>query len=122
MLPSQPTPVKSKHRIRLFIACLALALTPAIAFAANDSVAPSAAQTGSISGRVQNVATGAYLEGASVALEPGRQTTLTSRDGSFYFSSVPAGDYRISVSYTGLDRQEFRLGWPQDSPSPGMSP
>jgi iron complex outermembrane recepter protein len=63
----------------------------------------------SISGRVQHGATGAYLEGAAVKLEPTGQTALTARDGTFYFSSLPAGEYRISVSYTGLDAQAISL-------------
>ena len=64
-----------------------------------------AAEAGSISGRVQNVATHAYLEGAIVTLEPGHQTTLTARDGSFAFPALPPGDYQIVISYTGLDPQ-----------------
>jgi TonB-dependent receptor len=52
---------------------------------------------------VQNLATGAYLEGAVVTAQPGRHTTLTSRDGRFYFSSLPPGEYRVTVTYTGLD-------------------
>jgi hypothetical protein len=54
---------------------------------------------------VQNLATGAYVEGALVTLTPARQTALTARDGSFYFSSLPPGEYQVSVSYTGLDAQ-----------------
>jgi len=61
--------------------------------------------SGVITGRVQNLATGAYLEGASVTLEPARQATLSLRDGSFSFSSLAPGDYRVSISYTGLDSQ-----------------
>ena len=72
-------------------------------------VAALAAQTASLSGRVQHGATGAYLEGATVKLEPTGQTALTTRDGSFYFSALPAGEYRVAVSYTGLDAQTFTL-------------
>ena len=70
-----------------------------------------AAETGSagFSGRVQHGATGAYLEGAVVTLTPGGHSALTSRDGSFYFSSLPAGEYRVSVSYTGLDAQTLTV-------------
>jgi iron complex outermembrane recepter protein len=85
---------------------LALALSPALIGA--DTPAASRA-TGSISGRVQNAATGAYLEGATIVLEPTRQTTLTSRDGSFDFSSLPPGDYRVSISYTALDTQSVAV-------------
>jgi TonB-dependent receptor len=93
----------------LLLASLFLLVVAApMALAASN---PSAVQpAGSISGRVQNAATGAYLEGAGVTLEPGQQSTLTSRDGSFYFSALPPGDYRISISYTGLDHQEISIG------------
>src|SRR5262245_46547370 len=92
----------------LFCAGLVLvAASRTASYAANAAAATQS--TGSISGRVQNLATAAYLEGAIVTLEPSRQSTLTARDGSFYFSSLPAGDYRLSVSYTGLDNQTITL-------------
>ena len=63
----------------------------------------------SVSGHVQHAATGAYLEGAIVTLEPGGRTAFSTRDGAFYFSEVPAGEYRLSASYTGLDAQTVTL-------------
>ena len=96
--------MKPKNIFAPWCAWLALALAPCLTVSAADS-GPSGRQTGSISGRVQNAATGAYLEGATVVLEPTRQSTLTSRDGSFDFSSLPPGDYRVSISYTALDTQ-----------------
>src|SRR5688572_20013327 len=96
--------MKRKNAFASWCAWLALALAPCLTpFAAEPG--PSGRQTGSISGRVQNAATKAYLEGATVVLEPTRQSTLTSRDGSFDFSSLPPGDYRVSISYTALDTQ-----------------
>lgn len=83
-------------------AALALAAVfPSSTHAAES--APATAPAGRISGRVQNAATGAYLEGAVVTLAPTGETTLTSRDGSFYFDGVAPGDYNLSVAYTGLD-------------------
>jgi iron complex outermembrane recepter protein len=73
--------------------------------AAASPTSGSAAQAGAITGRVQNVRTAAHLEGAVVTLDPTRQTTLTERDGSYRFTHVPPGVYRVSVSYTGLDPQ-----------------
>jgi TonB-dependent receptor len=61
-------------------------------------------QPGAITGTVSNAATGAYLEGAQVTLEPGGLSALTTRDGKFVFSRVAPGDYRLSASYTGLDQ------------------
>ncbi len=101
---STPT-MKTKNPLAIIGSLLGLALAPASPAHAAESSSATGRSSGSISGRVQNLATGAYLEGALVALEPTRQTTLTSRDGSFHFSSVPAGEYRIAVSYTGLDAQ-----------------
>ncbi len=71
---------------------------------------PAAGQgTASLSGRVQHAATGAYLEGAVVTVEPGGRRALTERDGSFSFPSLPAGEVRLSVSYTGLDSQQVSV-------------
>lgn len=96
--------------------CLVLAAETAHAAQSGEATLPSlsagrggapggatAGQRGNIAGRVQNIATGAYLEGAWVAVEPGGQTALTARDGTFLFSSLPPGEYRVAVSYTGLD-------------------
>ncbi|MEN9632289.1 MAG: hypothetical protein RL077_693 [Verrucomicrobiota bacterium] len=65
----------------------------------------SGRQSGTISGRVSNQATNAYLEGAEVVLNLSGMSTLTSRDGRYSFSQVPAGTYTLSVSYAGLDPQ-----------------
>ena len=92
------------HVLTLLRAGFALAAVCLTILHAADGVA-----AGAISGRVQNLATGAYLEGASVRLEPTGQSTLTARDGSFYFPALPAGEYRVAVSYTGLDPQSATL-------------
>lgn len=65
--------------------------------------------TGTITGRIYNAATGAYLEGARVVLAPSGRSVLTQRDGSFSFSELPAGEYSASVAYTGLDADTFRV-------------
>src|SRR6185503_2244715 len=88
---------------------LGLAMFAASAAPAADTLTASR-DSGNISGRVQNAGTGAYLEGAVVTLEPSHQTTLTSRDGSFIFPSLPPGEHRILVSYTGLDPQTLPVG------------
>ena len=72
---------------------LALAAGGATTFAASAT-----ADTGAIAGRVSNQATSAYLEGAEVVLNPSGMSTLTSRDGRYSFSQVPAGTYTLSVS------------------------
>lgn len=76
------------------------------------AAALSVAQTGgaaTVSGSVTNAATHAFLEGARVSLVGTPYETLTSRDGTFDLSGVPAGDYTLEVSYTGLDRVTQRV-------------
>jgi iron complex outermembrane recepter protein len=104
--------VKSTNFFCCWIGWLALGLASVLALNAADAPRPTSTtpQSGSISGRVQNVATGAYLEGAAVTLEPSGQSALTSRDGSFYFPALPPGEYQLSISYTGLDRQGISVG------------
>lgn len=65
----------------------------------------TAGSRGVVNGRALNAATGAYLEGATVTLQPGGETVLTRRDGSFSFPPLRPGNYQLSVSYTGLDSQ-----------------
>ena len=71
---------------------------------------PAAAADGTIAGRVRNDATRAYLESASVTLTPGGRNVLTSRDGSFAFSPVPAGEYVLAVSYACCCDNSSRVG------------
>src|SRR5688572_13643823 len=60
------------------------------------------AQTGTISGRVSNAATGSYLESAAVTIEGSTLQTATARGGEFTLV-VPAGRHTLVVGYTGLD-------------------
>jgi len=62
----------------------------------------NAADTGTVTGRVSNAATGAYLEGAEVSVVGQSATALTARDGSFTLVTPP-GAYTLRVYYTGLD-------------------
>jgi iron complex outermembrane recepter protein len=73
------------------------------------SVAAQTSTLGSISGRVANAITGAYLEGAEVAVSGVPGVVLTARDGSFNVRAVPAGAHEVRVYYTGLDVETKRL-------------
>lgn len=96
--------MKSMNPIALVGAWLGLVLAPThLVQAADDRAVMPAEQTGSLTGRVSNQGTGAYLEGARVTLLPSGRSTLTARDGSFSFPRVSPGSYTISVSYAGLD-------------------
>ena len=55
-----------------------------------------------ISGRIVDVS-GAILQGAQVQLLPKSLTAGTDETGEFLFTDLPAGDYKISVSYVGFD-------------------
>ncbi len=78
----------------LFLFPLALALAAPLR-------AQSAAE-GTIRGTVHSAVTRAFLDGASVQVEGTAMSATTARDGSFTFTHVPAGQYRLTVFYTGL--------------------
>ena len=69
------------------------------------SLAAAFAQNpGIVSGQISNGATGAYLEGAEVAVEGSARTVLTDREGR-YEIALPPGMATLAVRYTGLDRK-----------------
>ena len=79
-----------------------------LAFAlGTGSAAPAAdaSSTGTITGRVSNLATGNFLNNARVALKGTEQVALTDEAGTFHLSRVPAGAAVLDVFYTGLDPQ-----------------
>ncbi|HEY1110862.1 MAG TPA: carboxypeptidase regulatory-like domain-containing protein, partial [Opitutaceae bacterium] len=59
--------------------------------------------TGTIQGRVYNPATQQYVRNAEVKLEGTNQLVGTESDGSFTLNNVPAGQARITVTYTGYN-------------------
>ncbi|MBI5767264.1 MAG: TonB-dependent receptor [Verrucomicrobia bacterium] len=61
-----------------------------------------AADTGTVTGRVSDAATGAYLEGADISVAAQSAQALSARDGSFAFA-LPAGTHAVRVFYTGLE-------------------
>ena len=80
---------------RLLVVVAALLVTSACSYA-------QSAGSGTVSGRVVNAATGAYLEGAEVSVGSGAPV-LTDRDGLFTLRNVPIGTRQLRVYYTGLD-------------------
>src|SRR5688572_20406029 len=68
-----------------------------------------AAEAGSISGNVNNSASGNMLEGARVTIPSLSLTALTDNTGRYVFPSVPTGAHEISVSYIGLDTQKVSV-------------
>jgi hypothetical protein len=61
-----------------------------------------AATSGTITGRISNAATGAYLEGAEISVPGAAAVTLSARDGAFVLT-LPTGSHSVRVFYTGLD-------------------
>lgn len=62
-----------------------------------------AAASGSITGTVNNTATGNLLEGARIEVPQLGITTLTDITGRFVITAVPPGSYEVTASYIGLD-------------------
>lgn len=63
---------------------------------------PTAPKTGTIEGRVFNVATGANLELARLTVEGTLLETFTDAEGRFRLVNVTAGTAHVKVFYTGL--------------------
>jgi TonB-dependent receptor len=61
------------------------------------------ADTGTITGRVANLATGQYLQNAIVTVSGTGQYAVSEFGGTYTLPNVPVGDVKIDVTYTGLD-------------------
>ena len=94
-------PAHRFYLTRNIAAGLLLGLSAALHFSPASAVA---AETGSLTGTVGNIATGQNLEGAEVSLAPGGRTTLTRRDGRYEFTGLAAGAYTVTATYAGLER------------------
>lgn len=92
-------------------ACLALVTTAFVvpAHSAESGSAAAARATGSISGRVQNVVTGQYLNNARVSVRGTDLVAFTNETGAYRLPVVPAGTVVIEVFYTGLDPQTISV-------------
>ncbi len=66
-------------------------------------LAAQGSDTGTVTGRVFDAATGRSLEGAVVSVVGTSATAFTDNEGRFSVSAVPAGGYMLEVDYVGLD-------------------
>ena len=83
-------------RLRLLLLLLPLA-----------SLLPAAAPApGGISGRVQNVATGQYLNNVRVTVAGTDRSAFTDQSGSYRLAALPPGPVTLEAFYTGLDPQQ----------------
>src|SRR5436190_10111303 len=100
--------------IRQVLLASVLAVAPA-AFSLSAASAPVASPpiaTGTISGRVQNVVTGQYLNNARVTLKGTTTTVYTDSFGAYQLVGVPAGTATLEVFYTNLDSAVFAVDVP----------
>ncbi|MEO7412296.1 MAG: TonB-dependent receptor [Opitutaceae bacterium] len=97
MLLAYLTPRGSPRRI-FSLARLWLGLISVLSFSLLQ-----AAETGTISGTVNNSATGNLLPGAKVEIAGLGVSVVADPTGSFVLTGIPSGTYDVAVSYTGLD-------------------
>ena len=92
---------------RTVVACVALHFLQALGVAADAASHPVAQAAGSVSGRIQNVATGQYLNNARVTVKDTNQVAFTDQTGSYRLSGLPSGPAVLEVYFTGLDAQQI---------------
>ncbi|MEE3155164.1 MAG: DUF2012 domain-containing protein, partial [Pseudomonadota bacterium] len=78
-----------KNSVRILAGLLATAAFPAMAHA------------GEVAGHVSDATGTRALQSASVRIVELNRIVETSRDGSYIFGDVPAGDYTLEVTYVG---------------------
>lgn len=66
------------------------------------------AQTGQVTGRITNLATGDLLAGAVIQIDGTDNSTVSERGGTFSISA-PAGPQTLVVTYAGLDLQRVTV-------------
>ena len=88
------------RRIGVFLLASTLALTTAVRSAEN---------TGAISGRVQNVATGQFLNNARLTVRGTDRVVFTDESGTYRIPALPPGATVLQVFFTGLDPQEVTV-------------
>ena len=89
--------MQTSHRLAVFLAGLLSLL------AATTGAQPA---TGSIAGRVQNIATSQYLVSARITVKGTPFTALTDNFGAYRIDGVPAGGAVVEAFYSGLDPQQ----------------
>ncbi len=108
--PPHPTPpvspqMKRKNPLAVIGTWLALALAPGHAATAPGGSPATLPSVAAVSGRVQNVVTGQYLNNARVAVRGTDLVAFTDQSGTYRLPQVPAGKVVLEVFYTGLDPQ-----------------
>src|SRR5687768_9399334 len=74
-----------------------------VAAAAQESAGVVSSGMGAISGRVQNVVSGQYLNNARVTVKGTDTTAFTDESGVYRMTQLPGGPVVLEVFYSGLD-------------------
>ena len=88
------------------VALLTSAVSPAFGAERGAGPLPS---VGSITGRVQNVVTGQYLNNVRVSIRGTDVIAFTDQAGTYRLANVPAGPVELEFFYTGLDPQRITV-------------
>lgn len=99
--PSATTnlPMKTPSSLGRALAALLLLLGFALPLAAQP------AEGGTLSGRVFNPTSGAFLKNARITLPSLGREAFTDEDGSYRFDNLPAGQVTVTAFFTGMDRK-----------------
>jgi len=98
-----------------FLFATTLAVLAPTRFERAQAASPAAASTqptGAISGRIQNLVTGQYLNNARVTVRGTDRVAFTDESGIYRLTPLPAGPLVLEVFYTGLDSQQIPLAVP----------
>lgn len=96
--------MKKMSRLAVLRVFLGLAAAAPIAGAVEGGTT-----TGTITGRVQNVATGQYLNNARISIKGTKHSIYTDSFGVFRLVDVPSGPVVVEVFYTDLDLAQVSL-------------
>ncbi len=78
-------------------------------FAAMMGASAAAQETGGLQGNLTHSASGSYFEGAQIEIKELNISTVSRRDGSFRFPSLPAGKYTLVIQYLGAEKREIPI-------------
>ena len=77
-----------------------------VGVAASHGADSSVRASGAVTGRVENSATGQYLNNARVAVAGTDLVAFTDQSGIYHLTGVPAGPIVLRVYYTGLEPRD----------------
>ncbi len=100
-MKTPPTPTSSRRRA--FRASRGVLLAALLSLSGVTGALAQSGETGTISGRVLNAATGTYLPNVVVRVPGTNLSATTNNFGEYVLRDVPAGTASLQVEYIGLD-------------------